>query len=142
MSDPLTLATIALKTANNVGQANSARAQGNAEAAVAERQAESARLEATRHAGDLRRRNAAILARQRVRYAKGGILLSGSPLDLLADAAAESELAAQEALYDGAKAADGHRLRANTARWRGQAARRQGLLDTGISLLGKLSAKR
>jgi hypothetical protein len=138
MSDPLTIATIALTAAQSVGQANAARSQGNETAEEAERQAQTARLEASRQASDLRRRNAAVLARQRVRYAKGGIVLSGSPLDLLADAASEGELAVQDALYQGDAAAQAQLRQGDAARRRGQFTRRQGLLSTGIRLLGSI----
>lgn len=138
MSDPLTIATIALTAAQSVGQANAARSQGNETAEEAERQAQTARQEASRQAADLRRRNASVLARQRVRYAKGGIVLSGSPLDLLADAASEGELAVQDALYQGDAAAQSRLRQGDAARRRGQFTRRQGLLSTGIRLLGSI----
>lgn len=138
MSDPLTLATIALTAAGGVSRAQEARNEGNTQAALAERQAVAARQDAARAATDQRRRTAAVLARQKVRYAKGGIVLSGSPLDLLADAAAEGELAAQDALHQGEAAAADLRLRGDIARRRGRTARRQGLLDTGTRLLGDL----
>lgn len=138
MSDPLTLATIALTAAGGVAQANAARDNGNEAGALADREADAARLAADRRASDVRRRNAALLARQRVRYAQGGIVLSGSPLDLLADAAAQSELAAQDAVHGGAEEADRLHLRGDIARRRGAASRRQGLLRTGATVLGAL----
>mgnify|MGYP006950521792 FL=1 len=112
--------------------------RGNDAATQAETQAQTVRQEAGRNAADLRRRNDALLARQRVRYASGGIRLSGSPLDLLADAASESELAIQDTLYRGESEASGLTVRGETARRRGKEARRQGLLSTGASLLGAL----
>lgn len=136
MSDPLTLATIALTTANAVGQANSARAQGEEQAALAERQARTAHSTSARRAADLRRRNDALLAARRVRYGKGGIILSGTPLDLLADAAAENELALQDVLYEGQAGTAELGLRADMARRRGRAAQRRGLLAAGTRLLG------
>jgi hypothetical protein len=138
MSDPITLATLAVSAAAAVSRANAARDQGNDAAAQAETQAQTVRQEAGRNAADLRRRNDALLARQRVRYASGGIRLSGSPLDLLADAASESELAIQDTLYRGESEASGLTVRGETARRRGKEARRQGLLSTGASLLGAL----
>jgi len=138
MSDPITLAALAVSAAAAVSRANAARDQGNDAAAQAETQAQTVRQEAGRNAADLRRRNDALLARQRVRYASGGIRLSGSPLDLLADAASESELAIQDTLYRGESEASGLTVRGETARRRGKEARRQGLLSTGASLLGAL----
>ena len=124
MSDPLTLATIALTAANAVGQANAARVQGDESAAVREQQASTAKRVAARNAADLHRRNTSLLASRRVRYGKGGIILSGTPLDLLADAAAENELAVQDALYEGNATAAGHQLRADIARRAGRETRR------------------
>ena len=138
MSDPITLVALAVSAAAAVSRANAARDQGNDAAAQAETQAQTVRQEAGRNAADLRRRNDALLARQRVRYASGGIRLSGSPLDLLADAASESELAIQDTLYRGESEASGLTVRGETARRRGKEARRQGLLSTGASLLGAL----
>jgi hypothetical protein len=136
MSDPLTLATIALTAANTVGQANAARTEGDEAAAIGAQQAQTARQTAARNVADLRRRNAALLASQRVRYSKGGIVLSGTPLDLLADAAAETELAVQDALYEGDARAARHLLSAEAARRRGRTAQQQGLLSAGTRLLG------
>ena len=139
MSDPLTIATLALTAAGSVGQANATRAEGNEAASNAAGQAQMARDASERQAADLRRRHAAVLARQRVRYAKGGIILSGSPLDLLADAAAESELAVQDARYQGESVAHERLRQGDAARRRGQYARRQSLLSTGVRLLGSIA---
>lgn len=138
MSDPLTLAAVALTAAGGVAGANEAGTRGEEDAKFADRAADTARREAARRAADLQRRNAALLSRQRVRYAKGGIVLSGSPLDLLADAAAESELAARDVVYDGEATATELQLRGNRARRRGETARRQGQLRAGATLLGAL----
>jgi hypothetical protein len=138
MSDPLTLATIALSAVNAVGRANDTKGQADQSAALSERQAGIVRQNAARNTADLRRRNAALLARQRVRYGRGGITVSGTPLDLIADAAAESELAVQDALHEGDATATGHLLRAEVLRRGGRAARRQGLLSAGTELLGKI----
>jgi len=61
-------------------------------AAIAERDAESARQSAEYEAGLTRREKEKTLARQRALYSKAGVTLEGSPLELMAETAGEYEM--------------------------------------------------
>ena len=114
MCDPIammTMGTAALSTALNVtqqmqqagrqrGQYDWLAAQQRNEAAIAESQARMAEQEGEARAEEARRKAALQSGRQQARFAAQGTDLSGSPLDLLADAAAEGEETALSLRYN------------------------------------------
>ena len=115
MCDPIammTMGTAALSTALNVTrqlqQAGRQRsqydwlaAQQRNEAAIAESQARMAEQEGEARAEEARRKAALQSGRQQARFAAQGSDLAGSPLDLLADTAAEGEESALSLRYEG-----------------------------------------
>lgn len=107
----LTMGATALSTALNVtqqlqqagqqrGQYDWLAAQQRNEAAVAESQARMAEQQGEARAEAARRDAALRAGRQQARFAAQGTDLSGSPLDLLADTAAQGEESALSLAYE------------------------------------------
>lgn len=137
MSGPhFLIATQLLSAANAVQEGQAAQRQAAFAARVAERDAAIARDRAALQARKTRRAGRADAARARVSLAGGGARLDGTPLDLLAQIAGDSELAALEDIYGGDIAAGSHLADARASRLRGRSARRGGLFRAGSSLLG------
>lgn len=87
-----------------VGQSQAMKAQAKAkdiEAQVDQRNALIARRQAAQDAADSRLETRRRLASVRAAYGSKGFTLSGSPLEVLRDAATEGELDAQRAIYTG-----------------------------------------
>ncbi len=127
MSDPLSIGLAALSGFLSI-------AQGNAEAKSLNRQANQREADANEEA-DRRRRDARrIIGQNRANIGASGISLEGSPLEVLADNAAEGELDARTAIVAGARDAANLRSRAS-------AARSSGFIGAGSALLGSSFGK-
>jgi hypothetical protein len=96
-----TLAVAALATAaigtgvavyGQVQQAKTAKAIGKWNAKAAENQARQTEMDAAENIRRKRRESARLLATQRSRYAKAGVLEEGTPLELLAETAGTLEM--------------------------------------------------
>jgi hypothetical protein len=113
---------------------NQASAQRQ-QAAMAERQAQRERAIAAQQAEDFRRRQSAGLASARARQAASGVALAGSPL--LADDAAQQEIALGEARVRGGGEARAASLEEDAIFARRQASRAvpMGFLRAGQTLL-------
>ena len=133
------IAVIAVGTVVNAfGQIQQGKAQqkwGSYNAAVAERDAETARLNAEYEAGVQRKETQKLLGRQRALYGKSGVTLEGSPLLLMAETAAEGELDALMIERGGKMRAQGYRSEATLSRMKGSAAKRAGYYGAGSTLL-------
>jgi hypothetical protein len=70
-------------------------------AAVQRNNAVSARQESTFAADRIRKRNRLLISKQKATYAKGGVLIDGTPEDVIFDSEIEGELDALAALYSG-----------------------------------------
>lgn len=136
MSAPhLMFASALMSAAGAVQQGRAAGKQAEFSARVHERDAEIARQRAALEARKTRRAGSARAAAARVRLGGAGGRLDGTPLDLLSQIAADTELAALEDLYGGEVGAGSELSQARAQRMRGSAARRQGLFRAGSSLL-------
>lgn len=93
---PLILALTGIGTAvsvyGQVEQAKTAKAMGKYNAKLAENQARQTEMDAAENIRRKRRENKRLLATQRSRYAKAGVLEEGTPLELLAETAGNLEM--------------------------------------------------
>ena len=131
--------------ANAAGKANQIVAQQNA--AVMRRQAENARAKAAFDANIQRKQSRQALARGKVGFLKGGVALTGSPVEVLGEAAADFEFQATTTQYGGELHArtfeDQARMTeygGRVAAWRGKSQQRQSYVSAGVSLLGAAGA--
>ncbi len=104
---------------------------GVQQAAAAEASAEAAEAQSQAAAERERREGRRQLGRFRARVGASGLALEGAPLEALADAAAEIELAAQEALFEG-------EIRANQIRNRARVNLFDDITGAGTTLLRNL----
>ncbi|MCP4328433.1 MAG: hypothetical protein GY791_08355 [Alphaproteobacteria bacterium] len=101
---------------------------GIQQAATAEQSARAAELTAQSTADRERRDGRRQLGLRRARAGASGLGLEGAPLEVLADTAAEIELAAQDAIFRGA-------VQANARRNEGRGALFRGISSAGKTLL-------
>lgn len=121
-----------------MGQMEAGKAQqkwAEYNAAVAERDAETARLNAEYEAGLYRKDTERILSRQRALFGKAGVTLEGSPLLLMAETAAEGEMDALMIERGGKIQAERYRSEAMLSRMSGKMYRRAGYYGAGSTLL-------
>ncbi len=146
--DPITLAIIAvsvgggLQAYSQVQAGRAARAQGEAQAAIAERnaqlaerQAEAERQAAAAEAKAQTREGEELLAKQRVLFAKGGVIARGTPLSVLADTAITLEADRLTILREGAISAAQATGQAGVLRAQGEAAKAKGRAASRASKL-------
>lgn len=153
--DPVTLAIIAVSVAgglqavSQVQQGKAARAQGEAQAAIAnrnailaERQAAAEKTAAAEAAKAQTREGEELLARQRALFAKGGVVAKGTPLSVIADTATTLEADRLTLLREGAVRAsqatgqaDVFRLQGSAAKAKGRAASRASKLAAAGTIL-------
>ena len=136
MSGPeLIFASAVFSATRTLQQGRAAQEQAEIAARASERNAAVAHQRAEMRARQTRKAGAARAASVRSRLAGGGAGLQGTPLDLLAQVASDSELAALEDVYEGDVRAMPHLSRAHASRSRGASARRRARLSAGSSLL-------
>jgi hypothetical protein len=119
-------------TARNASQA-SAVAQANANAAnqnaaILENQGRAAESLAREQARRKRDENAKVLAMQRGRYAKSGVVNEGSPLSIMAETAGLLELGIQDAAYEADMTGRAFDRRAELSRFEGRTSLYEGAL--------------
>ncbi len=134
-----TLAASALSTlAGAAGQIQRGREQAalyRHNRALADRQALIAEQRARAEAARIREEGAGLLGRQRAGFARAGVALEGTPLDVLGDTAAAVDRDARDALYRGALRADDYRTRAAREDFRASAVGSRIGVGIGTSLL-------
>ena len=101
---------------------------GNAQARAAEYNAQAAQNQAAAQEAQQRRQAARVMASGRANAAASGIEMDGSPLEVMADSAANAELDALTIRYGG-------QVRADQERMRGSMARQAGYMGAASSLL-------
>jgi hypothetical protein len=104
-------------------------------AAVAERDAASAKQSAEYEAGQKRKETQKLLGRQRALYGKAGVTLEGSPLLMMEETASEGEIDALMIEREGKLRAGSYQSEAALSRMKGSAAKRAGYYGAGSSLL-------
>lgn len=136
MGDPVTIALLVTSIATAVGGAvvkgKAAQNQAEAIADAQEFNALQAEQAGNAESSRVRRLNRRILSTQRVQFAKAGVRLEGTPLEFLAQNAAELELNALQAKIAGANTARLNREAADVALEAGR-------LSAGAALLQGLS---
>ena len=140
MSIPAVMAIVsvagtALSAYGQIQQGKAQQKWGSYNAALAERDAETARLNAEYEAGVQCKETQKLLGRQRALYGKSGVTLEGSPLLMMAETAAEGELDALMIERGGKTRAQGYRSEAVLSRMKGKAAKRAGYYGAGSTLL-------
>jgi hypothetical protein len=153
--DPITLAVVAvsvgggLQAVSQIEQGRAARAQGEAQAAIAERnaqlaerQAEAERQAAAEEAKAQVREGEELQAKQRVLFAKGGVMAKGTPLSVIVDTAETLEADRLTILREGAISAAQRtgqagvfRATGRSAKAKGRAAGRASTLAAGGTIL-------
>jgi hypothetical protein len=141
MGDPVT--TAVLLGASGGLQAVGAISEGNAKKAAADYNARMALNNAaqTRVQAAEEERRSRIMARKqigsmRAGYAKSGVTMEGSPLDVLEESASTAELDALTIRHGGEVKAQAFENEARLESWKGKQARTQGYLTAASSLLG------
>ena len=88
-------------------------------------------IEAERHRDKIRR----LQASQRASYAKSGVKMEGSPLEVLADTAAQADLDEMIIKHGGQAEASAYGAQAMLSRMKGRSASTAGYIKSGSSLL-------
>ena len=114
---------------------NAARDAAEFNAQLAEREAVLSREVAAAEAEKQRRRARAVLGRQAAGFAAGGTTFEGSPLLVMSETAAESELDALAIQFAGSTAAVRARSEAAQQRLQGRNLQRGGFFEAGSTLL-------
>lgn len=116
-------------------QAVAAEKAGKYNARLAENQALQAQYAGQVAAREQRARGLRVLGLQRSLTAGAGVTPEGSPLLVMMDTAAQSELDAQNALYTGQVQAESDLARATYARYQGRSASQAAQIGAGATLL-------
>lgn len=116
-------------------QAAAAKAAGEYEAAVAERNKKIALQQAEAEMVDQRRENRRQLSQIRALYGSSGLELAGSPLDVIEDSAAEGAYDVEKVGYQGKLRAIEQTDKANLARMKADSASKAGYIGAAGNLL-------
>jgi len=135
----LAVASAAVSAAGAIAQGNAAKASANYNAAVARQNADIARANAAADADKQERQGGLLAGRQRAAIGASGITPEGSPLEVMADSALESELDALTTNYRGELQARSYGQNATLQGMRGGAAQTAGYIGAGATLLSGAS---
>ena len=116
MGDPLTAAVIIGSSLQVVGQLQSAKTQSE----LLEREAEIRERRGTFVAGQQRKQTEQLLSAQRTGFAKSGVTVEGTPLEVLAKTAEEREIERRAILSGAKEEAELSRFEARAVRKTGQ----------------------
>lgn len=125
----------AVSVYGQVQQAQTAKAMGKYNAKLAEQQALQTEMDAAENIRRKRRENKRLLATQRSRYAKAGVLEEGTPLELLAETAGNLEMETLDYDRQQRMAAAGLRAQGAADLAMGANQARGALIGAGASLL-------
>ena len=146
VATPLLIASTVAETVSTIQQGRAAKAQGEFQADIAERNAQQAlreaeaKSEAARARAAQRRREGEELAsRQRAAYAKSGVEFRGSPLSTLIQTAEDTEADIFNILREGEIARQSDIFRAGTMRAEGASAKARGRAASRASVLSAVS---
>lgn len=134
------IAGTALSAASAVKQGNAQKSMMDYNARVAERQGQMARQAADLEEARQRNRTDKLLSSQRAAVAASGLDLEGSPLLVMEESAAQSELDALLIRHSGSVAEAQANSQAAADRMSGRAAKMQGYYSAGASLLSGASS--
>ena len=116
-------------------QGQAAKRSAAYNAAIQRNQAIAARQKADYDARRKRSEVETLLARQRAGFAKGGVVLEGTPLEVLEATAEAGELDAQAIIYGGEVGATGYESHAQLSELEGAQAAQAGMVGAGATLL-------
>jgi hypothetical protein len=128
-------ASAALSAAGAIAQGNAAKSAANYNAAAARQNADIARANAAADAAKQERQGLLLAGRQRAAVGASGITPEGSPLEVMADSALESELDALTTRYRGELQARSYGQDATLQDMRGSSAQTAGYIGAGTDLL-------
>jgi hypothetical protein len=128
-----------VSAAGAIAQGNAAKSAANYNAAVARQNADIARANSAADADKQERQGRLLAGRQRAAVGASGITPEGSPLEVMADSALESELDALTTRYRGELQARSYGQDATLQGMRGDAAQTAGYVGAGADLLSGAS---
>jgi hypothetical protein len=131
----VSIASAAASAAGAVAQGNAAKASANYNAAVARQNADIARANANADAAKQERQGDLLAGKQRAATGASGIAPEGSPLEVMADSALESELDSLTTRYRGELQARSYGQDATLQSMRGDSAQTAGYIGAGTALL-------
>lgn len=126
-----------------IRQAEAAEDAADYNAAVAEQSAKAEQDKAQYEAQRIRKRNLLMLGKQKAAFAKSGVNISGSALDVIYDSELEGELDVLATLYSGSFGANYQRARGRLAKMEGRNAAtvaRYGAASTFLTGTGRLAS--
>lgn len=132
---PLMLAGTGLAAAGQISSGIAAGRAADFNARVAEQNAELERWRSARDERLFRRDARRLQGKQRAAIAKSGVTTAGSPLEVLAETAAQAEEEALAIRFGGNVAHDRAKAQASLHRFEGRQRRLAGALGAGSSLL-------
>jgi hypothetical protein len=135
----VSLASAAVSAAGSIAQGNAAKASANYNAAVARQNAGIANANAAADAAKQERQGDLLAGKQRAATGASGITPEGSPLEVMADSALESELDSLTTRYRGQLQARSYGQDATLQGMRGDAAQQAGYIGAGAELLSGAS---
>jgi hypothetical protein len=118
-----------------IQQGKSQAAQAEYNAKLAKRNAKSARENAEYEARQKRRGTARLIGKQRALYAKAGVTMEGSPLDVLQETAAQGEMDALMIERGYAQQGAAYKSQSELAKMRARHYKQQGYFGAGSTLL-------
>ena len=118
-----------------IQQGKSQAAQAEYNAKLAKRNAKAAKENAVYEARQKRRGTARLIGKQRALYAKAGVTMEGSPLDVLQETAAQGEMDALMIERGYAQQETAYKSQAKLAKMRARNYKQQGYLAAGSTLL-------
>lgn len=139
MADPFTILAVGSALLGGAQGASAPRQQGRATQQAAEFNAKLAEVRGAQQEGLLRRRSRRRQGAIRTAIAKSGVTLEGSPLQAMADSAAEAEIDALNARFDAMANARLFRMQGQQARRQARQPSASSLLSTGAQIFGMFS---
>ena len=151
-ADPFTMMAVSMASsavtgvmsgmaAKQAGAANQGMANYNA--ALMRNQKIAAKQKAEFDANRIRAAGERVKSSQRTGFAKGNVQMTGTPLEILGNTAADIEFDAQTALYSGELDASSYEAQAvlkeyegKIAKWKGASQAKSAYVGAGVSLLG------
>ena len=129
-----TAATVYSQYQQSVAQ----KEQANYEAAMAERRAQAAKQQYEYNKYQLERRKRLTAGKQASLYAKAGVLMTGSPLEVLSDTAAQYDIDIATAKYNAQVGISNAKYAADYSRYSGKQAMKAGYVQMGGTLMSNV----
>ena len=139
---PIITALVGMEIAGRYQEAKAARDEADYNAEVANRQAEAISQAGKLQEYRIKRRKRLMAGRQRSLYAKAGLVIEGSPLEVLADTAAQYDIDLAASRYNTATGVSNKRYASRYSRYRGKQSMNAGYLKMGGTLLGGYNSMR